>query len=383
MATFNNYKHGILVYSGSATGDAGIAIEANWRTIGDFLDHTLLFAEDNVYMEGANLVMNTGTGSGGGNINMDGGAIFFPDINGSYTGGNRITTGTFDAGGLSLFCLAGYELNWQSGSMTIDGAEGTLGINFKQQWGTINLNNGQIIMTDFVPGNYASGSVVFNSTPADSDQFSVDGVPLIGFSAGTANQIGGTNTGSTESYSDAATAALALANLMNAEPTTSSYVWSPSGNTVTVTASYTGDGYNLSLGTTSVVIDVTGLSGGANDIPQAALEADGEGNLGIFAGGVYMDMFSFFSTDNSGNYNLEANTMTFDCEVHLNGNNIDMQNGSIGNLAGIQIPASDSPSWPQPQNLTIMVNGDEDTLVFLYTKFNGDPMIATLPLTGP
>ncbi len=55
MAAFNEYKHGILTYSGSATGNAGIAIEANWHTIADLFDDVTSSGSSLYYRNGNDL----------------------------------------------------------------------------------------------------------------------------------------------------------------------------------------------------------------------------------------------------------------------------------------------------------------------------------------
>jgi hypothetical protein len=73
---------------------------------------------------GNNLYMSNGGGTGGQAIYMDGAQIMFANIAGEYEQPAYIATGTVDAGvggGLSLFCNATYELNWQNGVLTVNG----------------------------------------------------------------------------------------------------------------------------------------------------------------------------------------------------------------------------------------------------------------------
>lgn len=192
-----------------------------------------------VSMMGNPIHMNNGAGTGGGSINMDGGTIQFPGLNGDYGVdgyGSSVQTGSFDnghgaSGGVSQVCAVGFELNWQAGyfgasynaganpvaiNMTSGfdmqgnnitdagsvafnaggayiGGDGDLGLNFIDglggilNWDTdisgLNLNDNNVYGVNalYLNGNSSSGILFYDDTVQTTA-----GLPLLGgtFAAG-------------------------------------------------------------------------------------------------------------------------------------------------------------------------------------------------------
>ena len=131
-------------------------------------------AESNLVLGGGTINMGTGMGGEGGNITMDGGTIQFPNLSGSYgiSVGSQIGTGTFDGGhggngGVSLTCIAGFELNWQAGYLSNSYNNGQNFLDIIMDRTGINLNSNNISNVNTLS---MQNSITFGSAQIVTDQ---------------------------------------------------------------------------------------------------------------------------------------------------------------------------------------------------------------------
>ncbi len=358
---------------------------SNWLDLSSATAFTGGLLSSDLMMAGNRILMDTGAGSGGGDILMDGGRVQFATRDGTYNWPAYVQTGTFgDAGGgISLLCNAGYEMNWQNGWLTVSGPTENLGIVFANSGalldlgasgtikdndnviysggsvyiggpkvggtGNLYLQGGSILTaySTFHPPVYATASIFFNNPIVEGTALSVgiNGLTIT-WSGGTMSDIA-EQTGSYIRTEDGGTIfdqANALIDYFNASSNYTTYFSATfdGANTINITATNSGPTVNQPFSEVdgSGTFSIGGFSGGADayvSYTDRTLYSGDDDLITLTGWGIQLlneaaiayDESSYQYADGSGNLYLWGNSFTLSGEIpfYLNGNLLYVDSG--------------------------------------------------------